>query len=90
MGPSNFAGDGQPVAAIFPQPHSPGYFLWGYLKERVYHNKPDTIERLEENTAIEISRILSDILERAVNNFIVWMAAVIQQRGAWIEHFSSY
>jgi len=83
MRPSNLAGDGQPVAAIFPQSHC-------YLKERDYHNKPDIIERLEENTGIEISGIPRDMLERAVNNYNVWVAAVIQQRGVWIEHFSSY
>jgi len=32
----------------------PDYFLWGYLKGRVYRNKPRTIEALKANIAEEI------------------------------------
>jgi len=70
------------VAAIYPQSHSPVFFLWVYLKEKAYHDEPDTIERLKENNDIEINTISRDMLERVVNNFNVRVAAVIQQRGA--------
>lgn len=30
-----------------------GYFLWGYVKEKVYVNRPPTVERLKE----EIRRV---------------------------------
>ena len=71
-------------------PYSPDltpldYFLWGYLKERVYEDNPDTIERLKENIKREIRRIPNDVLDRAMDNFNVRVANVIQQRGAWIE-----
>jgi hypothetical protein len=32
-----------------PDLSAPDYFLWGYLKERVYVNKPPTLEQLKEN-----------------------------------------
>ena len=32
----------------------PDYFLWGYLKERVYINKPHTIQKLKDNICAEI------------------------------------
>ena len=78
-----------------PPPHSPDlnppdYFLWGYLKDRVYQDNPPTIERLKENIKREIRRIPGEMLERVIDNFNVRVAAVIQQRGAWIEHVINY
>jgi hypothetical protein len=33
----------------------PDYFLWGYLKQVVYSNRPQTIEDLKHNTEVAIS-----------------------------------
>ena len=74
-----------------PDLSPPDYFLWGYLKERVYQDNPNTIDRLKENTIREIRRIIpNDMLDRAINNFNVRVAGVIQQRGARIEHVINY
>ena len=63
----------------------------GITWRRVYQDNPDTIERLsKENIRREIKRIPRDMLERVVNNFNLRVAAVIQQRGAWIEHVINY
>jgi hypothetical protein len=35
----------------------PDYFLWGYLKQVVYSNHPQTIENLKQNTEVAISYI---------------------------------
>ena len=66
------------------------YFLWGYLKERVYEDNPGIIERLKENIKRGIRRIPNDVLERAMDNFNVRVANVIQQRGVWIKHIINY
>ncbi|KAK7096852.1 hypothetical protein V1264_003899 [Littorina saxatilis] len=76
-------------------PYSPDlnpadYFLWGYLKERVYTGNPRTSEELKESIRREIRRIPAEMLTRVVDNFNVRLAAVIQQRGAWIEHIINY
>ena len=46
------------------------FFLWGYLKERVYANKPATINALKNNIEEEIRVIspetLSDVLDNAL------------------------
>ena len=42
---------------------SPDFFLWGYLKERVYVNKPETLEQLKENINKEIREVRSETLE---------------------------
>ena len=75
--------------------HSPDfspadYFLWGYLKERVYANNPQTIETLKANIRQEIRRIPLDMCDRVIRNFNVPVATVIQRRGAWIEHVINY
>jgi len=40
----------------------PDYFLWGYLKGRVYQNKPRTIDALKANIAEEIQAVAADVL----------------------------
>ena len=65
-------------------------FLWGYLKDRVYENNPQTTEVLKDNIRIEIRQIPQEMLNRFVDNFNVRVAAVIQQWGAWIEHTINY
>ena len=46
------------------------FFLWGYLKERIYANKPATINALKNNIEEEIRAIrpetLSDVLDNAL------------------------
>ena len=60
----------------------------------MHQDNPNTIDRLKENIRREIRRIIpNDMLEqldRAINNFNVRKAGVIQQRGPWIEHVINY
>ncbi|KOC70974.1 hypothetical protein WH47_04960, partial [Habropoda laboriosa] len=46
---------------------APDFFLGGYLRERVYVNKPRTIEELKENIRAEIRRctVMENAVERA-------------------------
>ena len=56
-----------------PDLTSPDFFLWGYLKEKVYKNKPATIEVLKQNIQAEIrdinpetlNSVMESVLERA-------------------------
>ncbi|KAK3863612.1 hypothetical protein Pcinc_030638 [Petrolisthes cinctipes] len=52
-----------------PDLTSPDFFLWGYLKERVYVNKQETLEQLKENIDRKIREVapetLAAVLERA-------------------------
>lgn len=40
------------------------FFLWGYLKSRVYHNKPTTISQLKQNIHEEIAAIPGSMCQR--------------------------
>jgi len=57
---------------IWP-PHStdltpPDYFLWGYLKGRVYQNKPRTTDSLKANFTEEIQAVTAEVLARNFQN----------------------
>ncbi|XP_069594588.1 bromodomain-containing protein 7 isoform X2 [Ranitomeya imitator] len=45
------------------------FFLWGYLKSKVYINRPNTLEDLRNNIEAEIGRIPVDMLVRVHENF---------------------
>lgn len=53
-----------------PDLTAPDFFLWGFLKERVYVNKPRNIQALKENIRAEIRGLqpatLTKVLEHAV------------------------
>lgn len=53
-----------------PDLSAPDFFLWGYLKERVYRNKPRSIEELKENIRNEIAALGPEILEKVMDNAI--------------------
>ena len=55
------------------------YFLRGYLKDRVCENNPQTREDIIRK---EIRRIPQEILNRVVDNFNVWVAAVLSYSSA--------
>ncbi len=56
-------------------PHSPdlnkcNFFLWGYLKDRVYPLEPHTLDNLKNNTMREINNIPVSMLQRVSNNCV--------------------
>ena len=46
----------------------PDFFLWGYLKSRVYVNKPRTVEELKDNIREEIAAIPAEMLAKTMEN----------------------
>ena len=65
-----------------PDLNPPDYFLWGYLKDRVYENNPQTTEVLKDNIRREIRWIPQEMLSRVVDNFNVRVAAVLSYSSA--------
>lgn len=45
------------------------FYLWGYLKGRVYNNNPKTLTELKSNIRQEISGIGKVVLSRVIENF---------------------
>ncbi|GFW01509.1 transposable element Tc3 transposase [Trichonephila clavipes] len=44
------------------------YFLWGYVKSLFYADKPQTLDRLEDNTRRVIADIRPQMLEKVIEN----------------------
>ena len=47
------------------------FFLWGYLKSRVYINSPNNLKNLKEKIRIEMANITPDIIERAIQGVYI-------------------
>ena len=62
------------------------YFLWGYLKDRVYRTKPANIEELKQRIRDEITAIEQDMIERAVSSFYDQMAFCQEVDGNHFEY----
>lgn len=45
------------------------FFLWGYLKEKVFKHRPHTIPELRERIREEVNAIPLDMCQRAIQNF---------------------
>lgn len=59
----------------------PDFFLWGFLKARVYINKPRTIQELKEAIRQEINGIPRDMLAKSVASFKERLQQCIQAAG---------
>jgi len=57
------------------------FFLWGYLKSRVYEGKPQTLEEMKGAIRKQIGMINQKLLERVVANFRGRLQMCILQNG---------
>jgi len=57
------------------------YFLWGYLKARVYEHKPRTLDDLKEAIRVEVAQIDRAMLERVEANFQERLQKCINENG---------
>ena len=75
---------------IWP-PHSPDFnpldfFLWGYLKDKVYTPKPATLQDLKNAIRGEIEKITPEMCKSVVDNFKKRLDVIIAQKGRHIEY----
>jgi len=64
----------------------PDYFLWGYLKGRVYQNKPWTIDALKANITEEIQAVTADVLTRTFQNMARRVQSCLDANGGHFQH----
>jgi len=62
------------------------YFLWGYLKSRVYENKPRSLQQLKQNIREEIKKISKELCHRAFENFEKRLRECIRCDGAHLSN----
>jgi len=65
----------------------PDFFLWGYLKDRIYSNpQPRTLDQLKDNIRREINDIPQETFPKVMRNMAVRMQSVIGRHGRYVEH----
>ena len=58
------------------------FFLWGYLKSRVYISKPRTIDQLKSSIREEIQRLPTTMLHKSMQSFQERLRMCVQKRGS--------
>ena len=61
------------------------FFLWGYLKSKVFCPKPNTLDDLETNIRREVQRIPPEMITRAVLNIKERALKCVQNNGGHFE-----
>ncbi|GBO04957.1 hypothetical protein AVEN_115899-1 [Araneus ventricosus] len=61
------------------------FFLWGYLKSKVYLGGVPTLTTLKDNILRTVLSIPGDMLLPAVENVVCRMQCVVQEKGDHIE-----
>ena len=72
-------------------PHSPDlnpldFFLWGYLKDRVYREAPQTINDLKASITHRIRHIDIELCGRVIRDFKHRVDVCLKRHGRHIEH----
>ena len=76
------------VVAAFAGLEPPDFYLWGYLKDRVYGNNPKTILELKAAITAAIRAIPREECWRVIENFARRIQMCLQRREAHLEHIS--
>ena len=63
------------------------FFIWGYLKSKVYYHLPSNIEGLKTNIEREIKSINADMLKNSFENFRKKLELVISAEGGPFDLF---
>lgn len=72
-------------------PHSPDlspldFYLWGYLKDKVYTPAPETTDDLKKAIVREMRKITPETCRAVISNFRRRLELVVQQNGRHLEH----
>ena len=74
------------MVAAFTGLNPPDFYMWGYLKDRVYGNNPQTNPDLKAAITAAIRAIPREECRRVIENFVRRIQMCLQRRGAHLEH----
>ena len=71
-------------------PHLPDltasdFFLWGYLKSKVYSNRPTDLHTLKENIREEIAKLSEETLQAIICSFLTRVHLCIEEGGGHLK-----
>jgi len=64
-----------------PDLSTPDFFLWGYLKSKVYSNRPTDLHALKENIREEIAKLSKETLQTVIRSFLTRVHLCIEEGG---------
>ena len=64
----------------------PDFFLWGYLKNRVYGTNPKSLQELQNNIRSEVRKISLETCRAAINAVQRRAALCLQRNGGHMEN----
>lgn len=70
----------------FPDLTPLDYFLWGFLKDRVFRTKPDNLQEMNDRIIENCGYIDDDILERVRESFKTRLFVCMDEGGKQFEH----
>ncbi|KAJ4426275.1 hypothetical protein ANN_27087 [Periplaneta americana] len=82
----NYWGTGNLWPPRSPDLTTPDFFLWGYLKDRVYATRPQTLDDLKHNITQEIQAIDNRVLQRVASNMERRVELCLMQDGGHFQH----
>lgn len=62
------------------------YFLWGYIKDRVYRDTPRTLAELKAKIETITQSITEETLQNVLKNMKMRLDFVIREKGGRFEH----
>jgi len=68
-----------------PDLTAPDLFLWGYLKIKVYSNRPTDLHTLKETIREEIAKISEETLQAVMRRFLTRVHLCIEEGGGHLK-----
>ena len=72
------------MTAVAPQ--TPDFYLWGFLKDHVYENRPQSIAELKVAITQKMRAIRKEQFVRVTDNFACWLQVCLRHNGGHLEH----
>ena len=63
----------------------PDFFLWGYLKDKVYANPIDSVKHLHEVIVQEFNKVPVNMCRKACENVALHLQACVDLGGAQVD-----
>ena len=73
-------------APYSPDLSPPDYYLWGFLKDRVYATKPRTLGELKKKIREEMRSISRTTCKSVMQNFVLRLEKCANLNGCHLEH----
>ena len=74
-----------PWPPLSPDLTAPDFFLWGYLKRKVYSNRPTDLHTLKENIREEIAKLSEETIQAVTCSFLTDVHLSIEQGGGHLK-----